>query len=197
MKRVIVTLLLLANCYGYVQAQEQDQNIHNELRQLLKTVTEAVNTEDYSKMLPVISNEARITPVTAEFIKGKEAIIPYMSSWFGKGKFLSKLNITFTPDTLTELSADRTSGVSYGTGVEQYTLSDGRIYDIKTRWTATVILEDSQWKIKTMHISTDFLNNPILAETTAAINKMLIYGVIGGLIIGLLLGFFIFRKKKI
>lgn len=198
MKKIILALLLLIHSYSF--AQEQDTAIHGELRQLLNTITTAINTEDYSAMLPVISDDASITSVSSEFLQGKEAITPYMSSLFGKGKFLRKINITFTPETLTELSPDKTWGVSHGTGLEHYTLSDGREYDIKTRWTATVALEDGKWKIKTMHISTDFLDNPILSEAKAAIHKMIIIcvaGVVGALLMGLLIGFFIFRKKKI
>lgn len=177
-------------------ADEQDKAIHDELRQALKTITEAINTKDYQKMLPVLSKDVRVTPVTAEFVKGKEAMLPYIRSWFGPDKFLKTFSITFKPEVLTELSSDKTWGVSYGTGIEHYILNDGRIYDIKTRWTATVVLEEGAWKIRTMQIGTNFLDNPILDEATAAINKMLIVGSIGGLMVGLLLGFFIFRKKK-
>ncbi|UYZ83615.1 nuclear transport factor 2 family protein [Entomomonas sp. E2T0] len=195
MKKIIAALLVLISFN--IMAEEQDNAIHDELRQVLKTVTEAINTGDYDKMLPVLSKDMRATPVTQEFINGREAIIPYMRSWFGSDKFLKKLTIQFTPDQLTEISPDKTWGISYGSGHEQYTLSDGRIYNIKTRWTATVALEDGAWKIRTMHMGTDFLNNPILDEASAAINKMLIGGLAGGLILGLLLGFFIFRKKKV
>lgn len=195
MKKIIAALLILISFN--ILAEEQDKAIHNELRQALKTVTEAINTGDYEKMLPVLSKDIRATPVTEEFVSGREAMVPYMHSWFGPDKFLKKLTIQFMPDQLTEISPDKTWGISYGNGLEQYTLSDGRVYDIKTRWTATVVLEDGAWKIRTMHIGTDFLNNPILNKATAAINKMLIAGLAGGLIVGLLLGFFIFRKKKI
>lgn len=194
MKTIIVSLLLLISISSYAG---EDQAIHNELRQLLQTVTTAINTQDYNKMLPVISNNASITPITAHFLENKQAIIPYIDSLLGKDKFIKHFTVNFTPDKLTELSADKTWGVSHGSGLEHYTLNDGREYDIKTRWTATLVLEENQWKIKTMHISTNFLDNPILDETSAAIKKMLILGAIGGLIVGLILVFFLFRKKKI
>lgn len=195
MKKIIVSLLLLViSTYSFA---EEDQAIHNELRQLLQTVTAAINTQDYDKMLPVISDHASITPITAHFLENKQAIVPYIDSFFGKDKFIKSFNVNFTPDELTELSADKTWGISHGSGLEHYILNDGREYDIKTRWTATLVLENNQWKIKTMHISTNFLDNPILDETSAAIKKMLILGAIGGLVVGLILGFFLFRKKKI
>lgn len=194
MKKIIVSLLLLISTYSHAG---KDQAIHNELRQLLQTVTTAINTQDYNKMLPVISEDASITPITAHFLERKQTIVPYIDSLIGKDKFIKSFTINFTPDELTELSTDKTWGVSHGSGLEHYTLNDGREYDIKTRWTATLVLENNQWKIKTMHISTNFLDNPILDEASAAIKKMLILGAIGGLIVGLLLGFFLFRKKKI
>jgi len=195
MKKIIISLLLLISTYSH--AQEKDPAIHNELRQLLQTVTTAINTQDYDKMLPLISNESSITPITAHFLESKQAIIPYIHTFSGHDKLIKSFTVSFTPDKLTQLSSDKTWGISSGSGLEHYTLNDGREYDINTRWTATVVLEGNQWKIKTMHISTNFLDNPILDEASAGIKKMLILGVIGGIIIGLILGFFIFRKKKI
>ena len=81
--------------------------------------------------------------------------------------------------------------------MEKYILADGRPYELMTRWTATVVKEsDGKWRIRAIHIGTDFLNNPILSEAERALGYALGGGVIGGLLAGLLLGWFLFRKKK-
>ena len=194
MKRIIISALMIFSFSVYAQPGEEDGAIHDELRQVIGTVENAINSGDYDKMLPVMSENLRATPITQEFISGKAAIKPYFESWFGPDKFLKKLNISFNADVVTELSPDKTWGVAYGKGMEKYQLSDGRTYDFPTRWTATVALEDGAWKIRTIHIGTDFTDNPLLNETRNALQGMM-YGA-GGLVIGLLAGIVLFRSKS-
>lgn len=194
MKKILLLLLTLTSLSAF--ASESDEAIHRELRQAVVLVESAINSGEYDKMLPVLSNDLRATPITQEFIHGKEGIEPYFHKWFGKDKFLKSLNISLTADTQTELSADRTWGVVYGKGMEKYILNDGRSYDIPTRWTATVVLEEGHWKIRTIHFGTNFVDNPLINEATQAINKVMYGAGGGGLLVGLILGFFLFRRKS-
>jgi hypothetical protein len=101
------------------------------------------------------------------------------------------------PDALTELSEGKSWGVVRGKGIEKYVLADGRPYELTTRWTATMVKEsDGRWRIRAIHIGTDFLNNPILSEAEHALGKALGGGAVVGLLLGLLLGWLVFRKKK-
>ncbi|MFV0549115.1 MAG: YybH family protein [Limnobaculum xujianqingii] len=194
MKKLLILVVMLFSIN--VQAEEQDKVIHDELRQTLKTVTDAINSGEYEKMLPVLSKEIKATPITQEFINGQQQVVPYFHKWFGPERFLKKLNIMFVPDVVTELSPDKTWGVVYGTGIEKYSLSDGRSYDFHTRWTATLVVEEGRWKIKAIHIGTDFMDNPLLNEARDTIMKSAIGGAVGGILLGVLFGFFVFRKKK-
>jgi NhaP-type Na+/H+ or K+/H+ antiporter len=68
---------------------------------------------------------------------------------------------------------------------------------METRWTATVIKDtDGKWRVLTLHIGTNFLDNPILTEAEAS----LLYFAGGGLLMGLLLsgliGFIVSRLKR-
>ena len=112
---------------------------------------------------------------------------------FNRPKVLNALNT----QTLTELSADKTWGVVRGSGVERYILADGRKYDLKTRWTATVAKEtDGKWRLRTIHIGTNFLDNPILAEAEGAVVKVGVAGGVGGLVLGLLIALLITRVRR-
>ena len=179
------------------RAEEPDHAIHEELRSVLKVVESAINSGDYDKMLPVLSEEIRGTPVNQEFLSSRAEVSAYFKKWFGAGGYLKKLEISFTPDKLTELSADKTWGVVYGSGVEKYILSDGRPYDLQTRWTATMVKEaDGRWRIRAIHIATNFLDNPILTEAEHALGKAAAAGLVGGLLVGGILGWLLGRKKK-
>jgi ketosteroid isomerase-like protein len=178
-------------------AQEADAEIHEELRAALRVVENAINTDQYEEMLPVLSAQLRATSINQEFIAGNEAIPPYFQRWFGEGGKLGSLEFHLTPDALTELSPDKSWGLVYGEGTEKYLLRDGRAYELKTRWTATMAKEeDGKWRVRAIHIGTNFLDNPILSEVESAIKKTGLLGAIGGLIVGFLLAFFLCRKKR-
>jgi hypothetical protein len=100
-------------------------------------------------------------------------------------------------DALTELSEDKTWGLVRGSGIEQYTLADGRKYDMKTRWTAIMQKNaDGKWRLRGIHIGTDFLDNPILDDAKAALLKVGIGAGAGGLLIGAVSGFLAGRRRK-
>jgi len=178
-------------------AEEADHQIHQELRGILTTVQTAINTGNYDSMLPVLSKDIRATTITQEVMSGHEQVSAYFKHWFGPGGFLKKLDMTFTADALTELSPDKTWGVVRGSGMERYTLADGRQYDMPTRWTATVVKEaDGKWRLRTIHFGTNFLDNPILTEAKHAVVKYAAVAGGGGLALGLLLGFLLGRRKQ-
>lgn len=140
-------------------AEEPDHAIHEELRAVLATMQNAINAGKFDDMLPVISPDVRATPITQEVISKRDEVSGYFKRWFGPGGFLKSLQMTLTADALTELSADKTWGLVRGSGQERYTLADGRLYDMKTRWTAVVQKEaDGKWRLRGIHIGTDFLD---------------------------------------
>jgi ketosteroid isomerase-like protein len=196
-KFALLSLLAFFSSSG-MASEEPDHGIHEELRAVLQQTASAINSGDFDKMLPVLSEQIRATPINQEYLTSRSDVSAYFKKWFGSGGYLKKLEISLTPDALTELSEDKTWGIVRGKGVEKYILADGRPYELMTRWTATVAKEsDGKWRIRAIHIGTDFLNNPILSEAERALGFALGGGIVGGLLAGLLLGWFLFRKKKI
>ena len=83
-----------------------------------------------------------------------------------------------------------------GSGDEDYVLSDKRFFPMKTRWTATVAKDASgKWRILTLHIGTNFLDNPILSMAENSAKYFAAGGAGVGLILGLIFGFFWGRRK--
>lgn len=193
-KRLFVVLLLLA--LPAMAAEEADHEIHQELRGILMTVQNSVNSANFDAMLPVLSKDIEATTITQEVMRGHQEVSAYFKKWFGPGGFLKKLDMHFTADALTELSADKSWGVVRGSAIESYTLADGRKYDMKSRWTATVVKEaDGKWRLRTIHFGTNFLDNPILdAAKQAVVRYAALAGGIG-LLAGALLGFLLARRK--
>jgi len=194
--RAVVSLISLLFALPVLAAEEADHEIHQELRGILLTVQNAVNSGNYDAMLPVLSKDIRATTITQEVMSGHQEVSAYFKKWFGPGGFLKKLQMQLTADALTELSADKTWGVVRGSAIESYTLADGRTYDMKSRWTATVVREaDGKWRLRTIHFGTNFLDNPILDAAKQAVVKYAAVSGVAGLLVGGFLGFLLARRK--
>ena len=190
-KQVILTISLV--CFTFFNAyaaESTDTAIHQELRSILKQVETAINSENYDAMLPVLSENLRITPINQEYLSSRQDVSAYFNKWFGVDGYLEKLKISLEPDALTELSSDKTWGLVWGKGVENYILSDDRKFELHTRWTALLVKEeDGHWRIRSIHIGTNFLDNPILAMAENSAK----YFAVGGIVIGLFVGFVLAR----
>lgn len=197
-KRIIFALsLIVFSICNVIAADEPDAEIHQELRGVLKQVESAINSGNYDAMLPVLSENLRITPIDQEFLSNRQEVSKYFNKWFGKGGYLKNLSISFTPDAVTELSSDKTWGLVWGNGKEDYILADGRKFELLTRWTAVAVKEaDGHWRIRSIHIGTNFLDNPILSMAGNSAKYFGIGGLVIGLLIGLGLASFFRRTKK-
>ena len=194
-KRNVALLLLLIS--PVLAAQETDQAIHDELRSVLNGIQEAVNSEKYGDLGQYFHENLTITTINQEVISTRAEIEPYFDKWFGPGGYLKTLRMSLEADDLTEFYADKTFGIVRGSGEEDYVLSDSRSFPMKTRWTATVIKDtDGQWRILTLHIGTDFLNNPILAVAEESTKYVGIAGAAGGLVLGVMIMFLLGRRKR-
>jgi len=196
-KRILITSVLIALSPILAAQEEPDHAIHEELRGLLDGIETAINSEQYSDLGQYFHENLRITALNQEVMLSRDDIDTYFTHWFGEGGYLKNLEMRLEADVLTEFYADKTMGIVIGSGEEDYVLADGRTFDMKTRWTATVILDtDGSWRILALHIATNFLDNPILTMAESAAKEFTIKGAIGGAVVGLVLGFLFGRRRK-
>jgi ketosteroid isomerase-like protein len=194
MRKILASMLLGA--LPVHTAQEPDHAIHEELRAILATVQSSINSGNYDAMLPVVSKDIRATTINQEVITSPQGVSEYFKRWFGPESILKELDMSLEADALTELTPDKNFGMARGSGLERYTLKDGSKYDMKTRWTAVMAKEaDGKWRLRSFHIGTNFLDNPLLTEVKGAVRKYSILAGIGGLVLGAGLGFFLRSKK--
>ncbi|HPM85158.1 MAG TPA: hypothetical protein PLF81_30860 [Candidatus Anammoximicrobium sp.] len=68
---------------------------------------------------------------------------------------------------------------------------------IPTRWTAVVAKEDDgKWRIRSMHIGTNFLDNPLLNTVQNSVKQSATGAGVIGVLVGLALGFVIGRRRR-
>lgn len=192
-KTFIFSLLLILSLSLHA---EENVQIHNELRTMIHGLEDSINAKKYGELAQYFDTDFTVTAINQEVINSPQGIENFFESWFGPTKMIANLKIKLTADAMTKLYDNNRFGIVTGSGDEAYILSDGRTFDMKTRWSATVIQKaDGSWKILTLHIGTNFLDNPLLNAVESSTMYIGIAGVVFGLLVGLLIGFLIFRKK--
>jgi len=198
LKRILFLILFVFIGVTNVSANpnEVDHAIHEELRSLLRGIQEAVNSQKYGDLHQYLHKDVRVTMSNQEFLTSHEEIDKFFQHWFGSGGFLKRVKMKLTADALTKLYANKTMGIVQGSGVEDTYLSDNRFFPMRTRWSATVIKdEDGKWRILSLHIGVNFLDNPILGVAEKSGKLFMIGGGIFGILVGFLAGFIFWRKR--
>ena len=178
-------------------AEEPDHAIHEELRGILREVVTAMNSGQYDKMLPYLTEDVEATSITQEVMSSRADVSKYFQEWFGPTGYMRKMEMKLDADKLTELSPDKSWGLVRGKALEHYEAKDGNLFDFVTRWTAVMVRsDDGKWRLRAIHFGTNHLDNPVLTKVQRTLVHYGIIGAIVSLIVGLALGWWIGRRSR-
>jgi ketosteroid isomerase-like protein len=178
-------------------AQEPDHEIHEALRGLLKEVVAAINTGQYDKMLPYLTENVEATSITQETMSSRADVAQYFTAWFGPKAYMKRMEMKLDADKLTELSPDKSWGIVRGKALEHYEANDGDVFDFVTRWTAVMVRgADGQWRLRAIHFGTNNLDNPVLTKVKNTLIRDGIIGAVAALAIGIGIGWFVARRRR-
>jgi ketosteroid isomerase-like protein len=196
LRNALLGVLLLGWTVVAPAQQEPDHAIHEELRAVLRDVQSAMNSGDYDKMLPYLTENVEATSVTQEVMASRADISNYFKQWFGPTGYMRKMEMKLEADKLTELSADKTWGLVRGKALEHYEAKDGSLFDFVTRWTAVLIKDtDGKWRLRAIHFGTNHLDNPVLTRVKNTLIRDGIVGAVVALLVGLIAGAWWGRRR--
>lgn len=192
MKRLLPLLLLFA--FLPLHAQEPDAATHNALRQLKATMEKALNERDLDTIVANVDPQVVFTTMNGDVCRGPEQIRAYFRKMLtDPGHIVKDVRVRFDVDALTTLYGGDT-GVALGSSNDHYELTSGDTFDIKGRWTCTMVKSGDRWVIAAFHYSANVFDNPILERYRKALWTAGIGGAVAGLILGLLLARLLRRK---
>jgi uncharacterized protein (TIGR02246 family) len=190
MKRLGIVLSLFIALAAHAQAP--DESVHQALRQLKTTMSNALNNGDVDTIVANVTPNVVFTTMNDDVCRGPAQIRAYFQKMMtAPGHVVKKLTVSFDADALTILYGGDT-GIAYGSSNDHYDLTDGGKFDIRGRWSCTLVREGNRWLIANFHYSANVFNNPILERT----RMYLIGAAIAAGIIGLLLGWFLGRRAR-
>jgi ketosteroid isomerase-like protein len=161
---------------------------HEALRQLLTTVTTALNTRNLDALDNAFTRPASITSVDQQVFTDVSGFKDYYRQLFEGPKARIK-TASFVPDAderTTFLSP--TVGICRGSSRDTYHFTDGDERTMDTRWTATLVKESGGWKVAALHLGVNFLNNPVLTAAKRAVYIAAGVGLFAGIIVCCVIG---------
>jgi ketosteroid isomerase-like protein len=177
---------------GIGGAEEKEDPIHEKLRALNARIVEAFNKRDVDAILAEVHENIVFTTMNNDVVRGRENIRAYFEKMMvGPERVVDDIKLSFVPDALTVLYHGNT-GIATGDSVGKFKMVGGLIFEVQTRWTATIIRTGTLWQVAGFHYSANMFDNPILNDVTQT------YKIIGGgvALFTLLLGVIIGRKTK-
>jgi len=161
-----------------------------QLDELRHGLADAFNHRDVDAMLRYLDPNVAVVWQNGEINQGQEAVRQYYNRMMVQGVVKS---VSFDP-VVEGRTCHGNMCVSVGTLQDTFTLNDGRVLPLNSRWSATVLKsEGGAWKIVAFHASANVFDNPVI--NIAARKVGLIAGG-GGMVLGLVVGALLFRRRK-
>jgi uncharacterized protein (TIGR02246 family) len=184
-------LVLFAGLFALSNAPAAEDPAHQELRDLRTSIINAIVKGDIDTVLNHVHPDVVVTWQNSEVCRGRQGLKDFFEKT-GRESFKG-YKLPPTPDELTILHGGDT-GISFGETIAGYKLL-GKDYEMKSRWTATVVKVDGRWQLAAYHISMNVLDNPLLNTAKSALSAAAGIALLLGLALGVLLGRW--RKTKV
>jgi uncharacterized protein (TIGR02246 family) len=194
MKRFLPGLLALSFLLP-LSAQEPDADIHNALRALKATMTKALNERDLDTIVANVDPNVVFTTMNNDVCRGPQQIRAYFHKMLeAPGHVVKDVKVSFEADALTVLHGGDT-GIAWGTSNDTYELTDGDRFNIRGRWSCTMVRNGDRWVIASFHYSTNVFDNPILDRYRSLLVLVGAGALLAGLVIGWLVARMMARRR--
>ena len=171
--------------------------IHDQLRALREDIIAAVNAKDSEAVVALLHPEVILTVQDGKklsVIRRHDGVRKYLNRFLvGQYHNVESMKLNPKMDDLPVLYFDNTA-IAFGSSQFHYRMVNGNEFDLKTRWSVTVVKEGDRWLLANVHVSSNLFDNPVLQT----VSRMAIWLAIGAgatsLVVGIIVGRLIYRK---
>lgn len=188
----MICAAVLLSAAGLSAQPKNAEDLHNGLRALKTTMEKALNKGDIDTIVAHADERVVFTTMNGDVVRGKEGVREYFNKMMtGPDRVVESVTSKFEVDDLSILHGDDMA-IAFGDTEDHYVLTDGRVFDVKARWSSTMLLRGDRWVVASFHYSTNMFDNPILD----AQRRYLLMGAGAVVLIVAGLAFFLGRRGR-
>jgi len=185
----MVLLAFLGSTGASAVTEDQASDVAR-IHALLHEIEEATNTRDIQRLLRHATDGVVMLSKNGETLVGKAAVDAYVNRMLGAaGPALTGMHTRVIQDGAPIIHG--TVAMAHGTSDDAYEFQGGMRLAIVTRWSATLVRQDGEWRIASLHFSFNLFDNPLL--NAARFSVIVASGI--GLVCGLLTGVLYMRWR--
>ena len=163
------------------------------LIKLFREMEASINAQDVDRMVAQMHPQATVTWLNGEVSRGHDEIRAYYQRMVkGEQRILDRYVTTAKLGDHAHFFGNGEVAVADGTMEDEFFPVARGAFRLSSNWTSTSAKIDGQWKVVSMHLSSNVFTNPLLAEAKAAIW----YAGGGAALLGLLLGWLLGRRQR-
>lgn len=187
---VCMVLLAFVGSTAASAVPEDQASEVERIHALLHEIEEATNTRDIQRLLRHATDDIVMLSKNGETLVGKAAVDAYVNKMLSAaGPVLTGMHTRVIQDGPPLIHG--AVAMAHGTSDDAYEFQGGMRLAIVTSWSATLVRQDGEWRIASLHFSFNLFDNPLL--NAARFSVIVASGI--GLVCGLLTGVLYMRRR--
>ena len=196
MKITVTIFFILTIISQSIFGEDLRQADREQLRALLVKLTAALNNQNMDELSGNLSKNFRFTTLDQKVITSTDELKKYYDGLFKANNALIKSYKT-TPKIDDEaLFINDNVCFCVGSALDEYTLSNKDELKLPIRWSSLMEKEDGVWKVRLLHLSASFYDNPVISKITSTMKLTLYLGVAIAFVAGIIAQFFLSKRFK-
>ena len=167
---------------GWTQTQDPRAEDRTQLRAMLAEFEAAINAQSIDRMVAHMDDNVTVIWLNAEVSRGKDEVRAYYGRMVGNDKAILKKYLTKATIGAPAKFLGNVAIADGSAADEFYPIARG-FFRLDSRWSSTMVKNAGDWKIVSLHLSSNVFNNPLLDEIKADIVKAGLAGLAVGLVL--------------
>lgn len=193
MRPILNLFLVLVALLGQASASPADPDPYAADRQALikifREIEASINAQDIDRMVAQMTPDATVTWLNGEVSRGHAEIKAYYHRMVqGEQRILDRYLTTAKLGASARFFGHGEVAVADGTMVDEFFPVARGPFSLNSNWTSTSAKIDGQWKVVSLHLSSNVFTNSLIAEAKAAVWWAAGGAAVAGLAIGWLIG---------
>lgn len=185
-------VLLIGGAVSSASAADADDAHQADRQALVKVFREieaGINDQNVDRMVAQMHPQATVTWLNGEISRGHDEIKAYYHRMVkGDQRYIDKYLTEAKVGAPARFYGNGEVAVADGSMEDEFFPVSRASFKLTSRWTSTSVKIDGEWKVVSMHLSSNVFTNSLIAEAKDMIVHAGIGAALGGILVGWLLG---------